>query len=199
MKFYLDCEFTGLSKNANLISLALVSENDDIFYAEFLDYHPDSLNEWIIENVINNLKYVKLSDVYGFWNSKDYMYYEVVNETSKRIEVIGGRYKIAEKLKQWLSKFNTIEIVADVGHYDFVFFADLFGGAMMLPSNICPAYIELNDLIRKKLNLTQREAFDYSRSDLLIRLGGMLPGSQHNALSDAIIAKETHIRLTEYK
>ena len=55
MNIYFDTEFTGLHKDTTLISIGLVTENGDTFYAEFDDYDKTQCNDWIQENVINNL------------------------------------------------------------------------------------------------------------------------------------------------
>ena len=38
MKIFLDTEFTGLHRNASLISIGLAAENGDVFYGELTDY-----------------------------------------------------------------------------------------------------------------------------------------------------------------
>lgn len=38
LKVYYDAEFTGLNRNTDLISIGLVSEYGNYFYAEFIDY-----------------------------------------------------------------------------------------------------------------------------------------------------------------
>ena len=57
LRLYFDTEFTELSKKGELISLAFISENGEIFYAEFDDFYIENCNEWVIENVISNLLY----------------------------------------------------------------------------------------------------------------------------------------------
>ena len=57
MKIFFDTEFTGLHKNTTLISIGLVDENDRTFYGEFLGYDGNQVDDWIKENVINNLKH----------------------------------------------------------------------------------------------------------------------------------------------
>ena len=52
-KVYFDCEFTGLHQNTTLISIGLVSERGNYFYAEFTDYNKDQVNDWIREEEIN--------------------------------------------------------------------------------------------------------------------------------------------------
>ena len=38
MNIFFDTEFTGLQKDTDLISIGLISENNDVFYAEITDY-----------------------------------------------------------------------------------------------------------------------------------------------------------------
>ena len=53
----MDSEFTGLHQNTTLISIGLVSECGKTFYAEFNDYDFNQVDDWLKENVINNLQY----------------------------------------------------------------------------------------------------------------------------------------------
>ena len=55
MNLFFDCEFTGLHKNTTLISLGIAAEDGRKFYAEFIDFDSSQCDEWINENVINNL------------------------------------------------------------------------------------------------------------------------------------------------
>ena len=62
MKLFFDTEFTGLYQNTSLISLGMISEYGDTLYVEFNDYDKIKVNNWIRENVINNLT---LTDKYN--------------------------------------------------------------------------------------------------------------------------------------
>ena len=55
MNIFFDTEFTGLHKNTTLISIGLISETGKTFYAEFTDYNNTQIDNWIENNVINNL------------------------------------------------------------------------------------------------------------------------------------------------
>ena len=57
MKIFFDTEFTGLYKNTELISIGLIAENGYTFYGEITNYDKSQVDNWIQENVINNLKY----------------------------------------------------------------------------------------------------------------------------------------------
>lgn len=202
MKMFFDCEFTKLHKEGRLISIGLVAENGNTFYAEFVDLFPEELSDpWIMENVVAHLKYVDMGTIYKFWRDKDYGYKEVYADTNLRFEMASTKVQVAHELRKWLDSFNSeIELVSDVGHYDMMFFIDLFGGAFDIPYCICPAYIDVNTMIADKFGLSTREAFNYSREDLLRRLGGMLYGEQakHNALYDARILKDIYDGLKKY-
>jgi hypothetical protein len=54
-KLFLDTEFTGLHQNTTLISIGLIADTGDTFYAELTDYDPDQIDDWLQENVLNNL------------------------------------------------------------------------------------------------------------------------------------------------
>ena len=112
MKVFLDTEFTGLHQHTTLISLGLVAENGEEFYAEFTDYDKAQVNDWITENVINNL----------------------VGEAGGA--VVGDKFFIRAKLSEWLAQFDKVEIWSDCLSYDWVLFNQIFGHAFNIPSNV---------------------------------------------------------------
>ncbi len=173
----LDTEFTSLQQNADLISLALVSEDGKEFYAEFTDYDLTKAGndkQWIMENVIGKLILSKDNES----RNLDKMY------------IRGSRSEVTSALKIWLNQFGTrkddggniiphIRIWADVPHYDWVFFCELFGGARKIPSQIHYMAMDLATLL-----LCKGVEPDTPRSQLLSQ--DELPeGVQHNALFDA--------------
>ncbi len=44
---FLDTEFTGLTQSTQLISLALVADTGEEFYAEFTDYELEDASDWM--------------------------------------------------------------------------------------------------------------------------------------------------------
>lgn len=173
----LDTEFTSLQQNADLISLALVSEDGKEFYAEFTDYNLEKAGndkQWIVENVIGKLILSKDNES----RNLDKMY------------IRGNRAEVTSALKIWLNQFGTkkddkgniiphIRIWADVPHYDWVLFCELFGGARKIPPQIHYMAMDLATLL-----LCKGVEPGTPRSELL--LPEQLPqGVQHNALFDA--------------
>lgn len=58
MKLFLDCEFTELSQQAKLISLALVAEDGEEFYVELLD-------SWRLEDCSDFVKEIVIPQLWG--------------------------------------------------------------------------------------------------------------------------------------
>jgi hypothetical protein len=81
MKLFLDCEFTSFQ--GQLISIALVSEDDNVFY-EVVPYNKDRCHPWVVDNVLPIL-------------NKDWIFYE-----DMQIE-----------LRKYLNHWQEVEIIAD--------------------------------------------------------------------------------------
>lgn len=171
MKIFFDTEFTGLHKNTTLISIGLVTENGDTFYAELNDYNKDDVNPWIQQNVINNLIGLSGDDV-----------------------IIGSRAHVREELHKWLYQFDQIEWVSDVCHYDFVLLVDLlFDNALDMPYGLWNiACHDINQDIATYLSISEIDAFDYSREKMLADANIFIEGTKHNALYDAKVIKELY-------
>ena len=179
MKIFFDTEFTGLHKNTTLISIGLVDENNRSFYAEFLGYDVNQLNDWIKENVINNLKY---KTCINNWNNEDFEHFECV----------GYSYFIKQWLEKWLSIYDDVQLISDCCHYDMVLFIDIFGGAFDIPKNINPACHDINQDIANRYDLSETWAFNKSREEILEENRINIEGNKHNALYDAKVIKEIY-------
>lgn len=187
MRLFFDTEFTGLFKDTSLISIGIVSERGDKFYAEFTDYDKSQVTPWIKENVIDNLFIIN--------DPKKSMYTESIIDGDKKSIYMGGdRVSVFEKLVEWLEYLkpymvsDTFQFVSDVAHYDFVLLIDLFGNAFELSKyNISPVCIDINHMIAKLLKIGEAKAFDVCREDLL---DSHISGSKHNSLYDAEVIKE---------
>lgn len=156
-KIFFDTEFTGLHQNTTLISIGLVSECGKTFYAEFTDYDKSQVDEWLQNNVINNL------------NIPDDDTIQLVN-TFK-----GDKEYIKEKLEVWLSQFEQIEMWSDCLSYDWVLFNQIWGHAFNIPKNIYYIPFDLSTLLL---------CYGYN-VDLLRKEFSGLDEINHNALSDA--------------
>ena len=118
------------------------------------------------------------------------------------MEALGSIHWISSALKKWLQQFGTIKFVSDVCHYDFVLLIDLLtngGTALDLPENISAVCHDLNMDIARHFHVSDREAFDMSREQIMNDLCGpedIVTGNKHNSLYDAevirAIWKEIH-------
>lgn len=173
MRFYFDTEFTGLHQDTTLISIGIVSEFGETFYAELTDFDNSQVNDWIQEHVIDNLKFDRpvyykfdTDDEWGFYN----------------VEMCDRSEEVAIKLLEWFNDILCMDdaiMCADCGHYDFVLFINLFKSIMddedscnILPSFIVPYYDELCTRIYKSKVLDNEitnhgEAFDINREYVL--------------------------------
>lgn len=174
MKIFFDTEFTGLRKEAQLISLALVDENNRSFYAEFNDYDKSFYDPWIQENVMDKLTFVRDS----------YVQYK---DDHDGIMCKGSKDYVRCLLEQWLAEYDKVELVSDVCHYDMVLFIDIFGTAFDLPKNVCPSCHDINQDIAEYFNISEREAFDKSRT--LMASGSIAYIKEHDAMYDAQVIK----------
>ena len=172
-KIFLDTEFTGLHQKATLISLAMVAESGEEFYAEFTDYDRTQLSDWLSEHVLQKL---------WLTNSQHF------DRPEQGTYLAGDTVSIKECLQKWLTQFDGIEIWADVLAYDWVLFCELFGGALNVPTNIFFAPFDLATVLMMKGHIKPTGQFtgDISR----YAFAEMDVKHQHNALADARVENE---------
>lgn len=123
MKIFFDTEFTGLHQNTTLISIGLVAETGETFYAELNDYDESQLNGWLHENVIAHLG---------------------------NADFVGSQNEVASAIQSWLKQFDRVEMWSDVLAYDWVLFCNLFGSAFDIPQNVYYIPFDLATLFKIK-------------------------------------------------
>jgi len=177
MKIFFDTEFTGLHQNTTLISIGLISDDDKTFYAELTDYDESQLNDWLKENVINNL----------ILNEKEHG----INSNScygQHWRIKGNIEKVKNCLKTWLYQFKKVEFWSDVLAYDWILLnnliADYSNDYPELPEHIY--YIPFDIATLFKVNkidpdINREEFVKDELKDKNIK--------KHNALFDAEIIK----------
>jgi len=208
LKVFFDTEFTGLHQNTTLISIGLVSERGDTFYAEFNDYDESQCDEWIRKNVLSKLKFSPPKDggpehfVLGS---------SLVNDSKLlRVELRDNKNNIAQYISDWLQHIlggqlfwvnykerkrqelitePSIEIWSDCLSYDWVLFCQLFGHAFNIPK--CIYYIPFDICTMFKLAGIDP---DISREEFVGALYGI---DKHNSLYDAKIIKACYDKLSK--
>ncbi len=167
-KIFLDTEFTGLHQQTTLISIGLVADSGEEFYAELTDYDNLQITDWLKENVLSKL---------WLTNNQDFA------TTEKGIYLKGDSATIKEALQKWFSQFEGVEIWADVLAYDWVLFCELFGGALKIPGNIFYAPFDLATLLRIKGEIVPIGQYDKDIDRL--SFAGLESKWRHNAVNDA--------------
>lgn len=111
MKLFLDCEFTQLTTQAKLISLALVGQDGTEFYVEVMDaWREEDCSEFVKEIVLPQL-----------WGGE------------YAVPIIEAR----AALLTFLASFEAeLEIVTDAPEYDWELFCELAYDAGRWPQNV---------------------------------------------------------------
>lgn len=183
INLFLDTEFTELTRKAELISIALVAETGEYFYAENSDINPYIQTEWVEKNVIRQLSIEdnKLNDV-------------------KAMEIKGNSKEIATAFKIWLAQFPVVRdedkkikpnitVWADNYTWDWLLFTDLFGGAFGLPEPILYIPMDIATLLTLK-NIDP----DIDRDNILnSKIESKY--NKHHALYDANLISLIHKKL----
>ena len=166
----MDSEFSGLHQFTTLISIGLVAESGETFYAELTDYDESQCDEWIRENVIKKLI--------------------LTNGGTNGVCIdgfVGDKKFIKEKLSNWLSQFEEVVIWSDCLAYDWVLFNQIFRHAFNIPKNVNYIPRDICTLMDYKgidPDINREEFCEYSDET-----------SKHNALYDAKIIKLCYEKL----
>lgn len=175
VKLFFDFEFSGLTIKTTPISLGIISDDGQQFYAEFNDYSVEQCDEWINDNVVANLLY-----------NDSFMYFEN-NTEEKLLSIKDNKAKISEQLLLWLKQFKKVEFWGDSVAFDWVLMADLLGMGTAMR--------------RYPKNFEYNQAFDVFTALKMIynkpktprhEMLGLTITNQHNALYDAKITKQIY-------
>jgi hypothetical protein len=188
-KLFLDTEFTGLYKDAHLISISLVSECGNKFYAEFNDYPVEQLERMgCKDDVLNNL-------LFPNHNVIEFRKYTSVKNTT----IKGNSRTILDYLIHHLSTYDSVEIISDCLAWDWVLFCDLFGGAFDIPKNVYYIPLDICGLfqfngIDPDIN---RVEFSGGIEPFTINQIPFDSSKNHNSLYDALIIKKCYEKLMQ--
>lgn len=175
-KVFFDTEFTGLHQNTTLVSIGLIAEGGERFYAELTDYDKTQVNDWIQENVIDKL----------------YLSEQDNSATPQNWIIKGNRADVKEALTVWFKQFDKVEIWSDCLSFDWVLFCDIFGHAFNIPKNIYYIPFDICTFFKAKGidPDISREKFAFGE------YYGEMAAKKHNALWDAEVIFECYKNLT---
>lgn len=173
--FY-DAEFTGLHQNSSLISIGLITEQGQQFYAEFSDYNRSQLDGWLQANVLPYCRWLSMSSPPS----------EVIIERQPAHWCcFGSRQEVSKLLAEWLAQFEAVQIWADCHAYDWVLFCELFGGSQHLPQQVSYMALDITTLFAAAGLSPQTDRQQYAQMRI----------KQHNALQDAQLAMACYQKL----
>lgn len=167
MRIAFDTEFNCTdNKTIDLISIALVTETGQEYYAVSTEFDLSRCSDWLHENVLLQLPKIdsgkqiverggyKIPDPARFWKPREQI-----------------RSDIRGMINQSRPANGKVELYAYFASYDFVALCELFGGMFELPDG-CPQYV---------MDLRQR------MTDLSLTKDQLpaTPKNQHDALADA--------------
>jgi len=192
-KVFFDCEFTGLHQKTTLISIGLIAETGQTFYAELTDYDKSQIDEWLQTNVIDNLTLT----------SRENMQHTKGINVSVKCDMSNLKGFLTEWLEQFSCKNDNdndgncnyhpkgcppmIEIWSDCLSYDWVLFNQIFGHAFNTPKNVYYIPFDICTLFYAK-----GIDADISREEF----AEMTDDSQkHNALWDAKVIRQCFVKL----
>ncbi|MDF7810709.1 3'-5' exoribonuclease [Hymenobacter sp. YC55] len=179
-RIFFDTEFTGLHQATTLISIGMVNDHGDSFYAELTDFDQSQVNDWLRENVLSHLV------LHGANNS-----FDTTHRMSMRVKGDSGFVK--QKLTEWLALNGNVQMWSDCLAFDWVLFntllADYSQGYPQLPSNV--HYIPMDIC-----TLFQLKGVDPDINREKFGLGEALTQMpKHNALWDAQVIKACYDKL----
>lgn len=176
-KVFLDTEFTGLHQRTTLISIGLIAETGQKFYAELTDYDVAQVDDWINANVISKLYLVKEGNA-------AYM---------EDWRLIGDTFNVKNALSLWFKQFDKVEIWSDCLSYDWVLFCQIFGHAFNIPKNIYYIPFDICTLFKAKGRDPDisREKFAFGE------VYSEMETKKHNALWDAEVIFECYKKLNQ--
>lgn len=193
MKLFFDTEFTGLHKNTTLISVGIVAEDGRKFYAVFDDFDRARCTQWVKENVlkgsVEDLLCVPVSLIDDIGEDGKYKDFWIIKGNKTFASIYLNRWL------NWIRDDDSIQFVSDVCHYDFVLLIDLItngGTALDLPWNISRSCHDMNQDIARFYKVTDAEAFDMDREQIMNDLCGqdyIVKGNKHDAMYDAEVMR----------
>jgi hypothetical protein len=206
MKVFFDTEFTGLHKDTSLISIGLIAETGQTFYAELNDFkfaesnsHYNDDADFFTKVLKPNLKFYRKENFDETVSTKD----KCPSCTSRKnhwfvsenkTEIYGNTEEVSELLTEWLNdiinfttvahEHKSITMVSDTYAYDFVLFNNLFKHAFDVPQIVNYIPIDLSTML-----YCNDIDPDINREDYAFNGNVPEDAEKHNALWDAIVIK----------
>lgn len=179
MKIFFDTEFTGLHQQTTLISIGMIDENDNTFYAEFGDYDYLQVDDWLWENVLLHLRFHNNPKSEKGWCNTSFQ--------KGFAESYGNREHVASSVLEWFTTYDYVEMWSDCLAYDWVLFNQLWGHAFNVPKNVYYIPFDICTLFKVKgidPDIDREKFAELTEKP-----------EKHNALWDARVIKDCYNKL----
>lgn len=196
MKFYIDTEFSEQPGSIKLISIGIISEWGDTFYAESSEIKKEDCNDWVQENVLPKLYFWGKTDAVEMIEVSPEKKIEAFSRTViiQHAKVFGDSAAIKKQLLNWFDlciqnrPIAGFEFWAYFADYDWVVFCWIFGRMIDLPEHFPKYCLDLKqEMHRSKLS------GDWKREKCPD------PINEHNALTDAVWNKKLHEEIMKHQ
>ena len=210
-KIYYDSEFTQLHRNSTLISVGFISEAGNYFYAEFNDYDKTQINDWLHDQVINNLLHSPTDYENLSYITKTLAPNQNQNVKCYNIEIVDNSENIKSELINWLKIESTdagqVQIYTDCYAYDWMLLVDLLSDdelstAMGMPEFINYIPIDLSTALWSRgidPDISREEFGEISTDSDDIDLSYPITTRKHNSLFDALVAKKCFEKIDQLR
>jgi len=185
MKYFFDTEFIEWAGGIDLVSIGIVSENGDTFYAESTNFDERNADQWVKDNVLAKLRwwgnemsskgYCNLAQhtgAKGEWNAEVFATEKLIGEAILRW--IDDCEKRANQTPGSKHLSHELEFFAYYGAYDWVLFARIFGRLIDKPEKFPMWVRDLKQMMWERGLDTEWK-----------RTNAPDPEGEHNALIDA--------------
>ena len=184
-KLFFDTEFTGLHQNTTLISIGIVAETGQTFYAELTDYDKSQVDDWLKENVVAKLRMTEPHNHY--WTNRNY---------ENNLLCCGDTSFVKSELRAFLDQFNQVEMWSDCLAYDWVLFNQIFGHAFNVPLLVYYIPFDICTLFKMKGIDPDIDREEFCGNENLKGLTFEFEGTpKHNALWDASVIRGCYNKL----
>ena len=190
MKIFFSVDYIGVHRERDIVSIGMISEDGREFYAELNDYNDENIEGWEDEVVLDNLKYD--SSVEYYIRSK--VSEDISVDNKWNIQMRGNRDELELELRDWLSQFNRVQLISDVGYFDFTLLVDLFGSMKELPVNMASCCHDINQDIAEYLRVSDRDAYSVDRINFINNHGDVdiEEVEKSNVLYEARVVKKCY-------
>ncbi len=217
---YWDLEFTGLHQNTTLISIGIIADSGQTFYAESTDFDKSQIDEWLQKNVIDNLlftdKITPSNSSWEHWISEkgehgNALAFALAKKDMSHFRCIGKTPMVRNRLEKWLEQFEHIEMWSDCDSYDWVLFCQIWGHAFNIPKNIYYIPFDIStafklqgidpDINREEYGCDSIDVNpDGTRTPVFFNEDGIkMEVKKHNSLWDAIVIRACRKKLKQEK